>query len=155
MCLQTETKFVSRLQLHNRPITKVLQDTSAQLPPWLKYIGCPGGLHIAGSLKTGNCMQDAALKLSGGEYWDLSVQQRVALLRCLCGLALGIEAIRDLFQTQAEALQLQQQPAGKLKAGQVPTLIEESLQLPESQEGIHTGGFEPGGCSGNKWMPPL
>lgn len=34
------------------------------------------------------------------------MEQRVALLKCLTGLALSAEPIRDFFQAQAETLQL-------------------------------------------------
>ena len=46
------------------------------------------------------------MRLSTGEYWELTVEQRVALLKCLTGLALSAEPVRDLFQAQAETLQL-------------------------------------------------
>ena len=59
-------------------------------------------------------LQDAALQLSSGEYWELTVEQRVALLKCLSNLALGAEPVRDIFQTQAETLQL----GGKAKTPQ-------------------------------------
>lgn len=52
-------------------------------------------------------MQDAAIALSNGEYWELTVYQRIALLKGLSNLALSAEPVRDLFQAKAEALQQQ------------------------------------------------
>lgn len=56
------------------------------------------------------CDQDAALHLAGGEYWDLTPLERVALLRALATLALAAEAVRDVMQARAESQQLLVRP---------------------------------------------
>ena len=48
-------------------------------------------------------MQEAALQLAYGEYWQLSPQQRLTLLRCLVHLTLGVEVVRDHLQALVEA----------------------------------------------------
>ena len=56
------------------------------------------------------CDQDAALHLAGGEYWDLTPPERVALLRALATLALAAEPVRDVMQARAESQQLLVRP---------------------------------------------
>lgn len=70
-------------------------------------------------------LQDAALQLSSGEYWELTPERRVALLRCLTNLALSAEPVRDLFQAQAESLQLiQKAKPPKVSLPRVSTSIQ-------------------------------
>ena len=63
--------------------------------------------------RTDDCtdsVQDAALHLAGGEYWSLTPQQRVAILRALATLALAAEPVRDVMQARAESSQLLTRP---------------------------------------------
>ena len=46
------------------------------------------------------------MHLAGGEYWDLTPPERVALLKALATLALAAEHVRDVMQARAESQQL-------------------------------------------------
>ena len=56
-------------------------------------------------------LQEAAVLLAYGDYWDLALPQRVALLRGLCALALNNESVCDHFQSIAEAMDLPRRKA--------------------------------------------
>lgn len=49
-------------------------------------------------------MQEAAVHLACAEYDDLSVLERIAILRGLSALALSAEAVRDHISARTEAL---------------------------------------------------
>ena len=48
-------------------------------------------------------VQEAAAQLAYDDYWALSPQQRVAILKGLAELVLDVEAVRDHAQALAEA----------------------------------------------------